>query len=86
MGLSGSDGIAPIATELKLLQVRFINSHNFIKVYKYNIIESISHQCCHDNKEEAKKMYQESLNLLKDRTGREGQGVLQDLLGTLTKV
>jgi ribosomal protein S7 len=56
------------------------------RIPQEEVIEKISHECCHDNKEAAKKVYQESLNVLKEKTGKDGQGVLQDLLGSLTKV
>jgi len=49
------------------------------------IIKKRSHECCHDDKEKSQQVYQEIVNVLSERTGRDGQAVLQDILANLKK-
>ena len=47
------------------------------------IIEKLSSQCCNGDKQQAQKVYQEAVNTLKEKTGQQGQGLLQSILGNL---
>jgi hypothetical protein len=49
------------------------------------IIKKLSHECSHDDKEASQKVYQEIVNVLRERTGRDRQAVLQDILANLKK-
>jgi hypothetical protein len=49
------------------------------------IIKKLSHECSHDDKEASQKVYQEIINVLRERTGRDRQAVLQDILANLKK-
>jgi len=46
-------------------------------------IDKLSNQCCNGDKQQAQKVYQEAVNTLKEKTGQQGQGLLQSILGNL---
>jgi len=46
-------------------------------------IDRLSNQCCNGDKQQAQKVYQEAVNSLKEKTGQQGQGLLQNILGNL---
>lgn len=53
------------------------------KVPYEQFIDKLSKDCCNGYKQQAQKVYQEAVNTLKEKTGQQGQGLLQSILGNL---
>jgi|SRR5687768_8763059 len=49
------------------------------------VIEKISNECCNGDKQKAKRVYEESVNMIKEKSGQEGQGFLDDIIGGFKK-
>ncbi|CAN5499751.1 hypothetical protein BH18THE1_BH18THE1_10200 [soil metagenome] len=50
-------------------------------VPREQVIDKLSNECCNGNKQQAQKVYEEAVNTLKEKTGQQGQGLLQNILG-----
>jgi uncharacterized protein (DUF2267 family) len=49
------------------------------------VIEKISKECCNGDKQKAKRVYEESVNMIKEKSGQEGQGFLDEIIGGFKK-
>lgn len=43
--------------------------------------QELADQCCNGDKAQAQRTFQEGKNLLKEKTGQQGQGIIEGLLG-----
>ncbi len=50
-------------------------------VSREQVIDKLSNECCNGDKQKAQQVYQEAVNTLKEKTGPQGQGLLQNILG-----
>ena len=48
--------------------------------------QELADQCCNGDKAQAQRTFQEGKNLLKEKTGQQGQGIIEGLLGNSVQV
>ena len=48
--------------------------------------QELAEHCCNGDKAQARRTFQEGKNLLKEKTGQQGQGIIEGLLGNSVRV